>query len=111
MMAVVVRRTGAGLLALLLVWGMAGFASTAAVAAPTIAAQESPTTAPPEETTVPADTSAPEEPEGVTEEPAREPSSVPLWTWVVGGLILLAAIIWMVRNSGAGSGDNGAGTG
>jgi len=97
-------------LVLLLVWGMAGFASTAAVAAPAVTAQESTTTAPPEETTVPDDTSAPEEqPEDVTEEPAREPTSVPAWTWVVGLLILLAAIIWMVRGSGASSGDNTTG--
>jgi hypothetical protein len=111
MKAAVVRRTGLGLLAVLLVLGLPGCANAAEAAAPAVVAQESTTTGPPEETTVPDDSPAPEEPESVTDEPVLEPSSVPVWTWVVGLLILLAAIIWMVGRSGAGSGDNGAGTG
>ena len=63
---------------------------------------------PPGETTAPEETTPPDDGEGTDEgaEASEDlaPSDVPVWTWVLAGLILLGAIVWMASRAGA-SGD------
>ena len=69
------------------------------------------TTTPPEETTPPDETQPPSDDNG-TEAPEEErtPSEVPAWTWILAGLVLLGAVIWMITRSGSRS-DGAAGNG
>jgi hypothetical protein len=67
----------------------------------TTAPEEPEDTTPPEDGEEPEDTTPPEdgeEPEdGDTE---LEPGDVPLWAWIATGVVVIAAIVWMVRSGG-----------
>ena len=66
---------------------------------------EAPASEEPPETEAPTTTAAAEEPP--TEETATggeaelEPADVPVWVWILAGLVLLVAVIWMVTRSGS----------
>jgi hypothetical protein len=126
MLAVSRRTAGMGLVALLLVLLLAGCSSgDDSETATTQGAPE--TTVPAEDVAAPADDAAIPEAEapsdsqdaptgdtvGATDEaaepePEHEPSEVPVWSWVVAGLLLLAAVVWMSTRSGSASRDDEA---
>ena len=66
---------------------------------------EAPASEEPPETEAPTTTAAAEEPP--TEETATggeaelEPADVPVWVWILAGLVLLVAAIWMVTRAGS----------
>ena len=101
------RRPTAGVLLALLILGLvlSGFPAAAAAdgSAGVFAAdnQEGQTT-PPEETTPPGETQPPTDEEGTDadqEQPA--PGEVPVWTWILAGLVLVGATAWMITRSGS----------
>lgn len=71
---------------------------------------EAPASEEPPETEAPTTTAAAEEPpteetatggEAAEAEPDLEPADVPVWVWILAGLVLLVAVIWMVTRSGS----------
>lgn len=104
------ERQAAGAFVALLILSLvaSGFPATATAKSDAEAlAEDTEQTTPPEETTPPDETEPPTDGDG-TEAPQEEltPSEVPVWTWVLAGLVLVGAIAWMITRSGSGS--NGA---
>lgn len=100
---------------LAVVLALAGCTSADGTGTPTTAAGDAPATTEAPDTTAPEPTEAPEdgdstegeqEPapegdEGTSDSvPVSEPAEVPVWAWVVAGLVLIAAVAWMAGRSG-----------
>ena len=71
---------------------------------------EAPASGEPPGTDAPTTTAAAEEPpteetttggEAAADEPEAEPADVPVWVWILAGLVLIIAVIWMVTRAGS----------
>lgn len=111
------RRTTSGQVALAILLLLLAGCSTSASTSATEAAEDAATTAPvPEtgeggsddnvgseapDTHEPSDEEAGAEDDVAQPEEELEPAEVPIWGWVLAGLLLVVAVVWMASRSGA----------